>query len=90
MHHQPERQLAGTLQIARSCTSRRVSAHTGLADIDALVHLIRVVILVQPSDADPLLIGVSRFIGAAGQKQGGQHTQAQRSHLLGPPADSDG
>jgi hypothetical protein len=80
---------ARTLQSARRCAGRRVAAHAGLADIDALAHLLRVVILVQPRDADPLLIGVSRFIGAAGQKQGDQ-TQAQRSHVLGPPADSDG
>jgi hypothetical protein len=64
--------LARTLQSARRCAGRRVAAHAGLADIDALAHLLRVVILVQPRDADPLLIGVFRFIGAAGQERGCQ------------------
>ena len=76
--------LARTFQVARRCAGCRATAHAGLADVDALAHLLRVVILVQPRDADPLLIGVFRFIGAAGQKHSGQHKQTQTSHVLAP------
>lgn len=63
--------LVRTLQSAGRCAGRRVAAHAGLADIHALAHQFRVVILVQLRDADPLLIAVSRLIGTAGQEQDG-------------------
>ena len=65
------------LQRARRCAGCRTAAHAGLADIDALAHLLGVIILEQLRDADPLLIIVFRFFRAAGQKHGGQHTHAQ-------------
>ena len=53
--------LARTLQSARRCAGRCVTAHAELADIDALAHLLGVVIVVLLCNAGPLLIGVFWF-----------------------------
>ena len=54
--------LARTFQVARRCAGCRATAHAGLADVDALAHLLRVVICILFRNARPLLIGVYRFI----------------------------
>ena len=51
----------------------RVPAHAAFADVHALTHLLGVIAAVQFRDADPLLVGIFRFVGSAGQECGRQH-----------------